>query len=172
MNPGSPNPGLPCPPCPVCQSRDSGQMDEFPVADLCVLFQKQLGVDVTREFPSGLTRIVLHRCANCGLEFVDPPVAGSPEFYAHLSSEAAYYSETRWEFEPAKALLASVNSVLDVGCGDGFFLSLLPHTNKRGLEFNPKAAAVAQRRGLDVRQDRLADLDASSFDAVTLFHVL
>lgn len=67
--------------------------------------------------------------------------------------------------------------VLDVGCGSGGFLDLMrwPGWIVQGLEPDQEAVDLARRRGLDVMHgtvDRLADYPASSFDAVTMSHVI
>ena len=170
MNPPAAKIEMPC--CPVCGSRKSQKLDEYPVTDLCAAYRRQLSVDVSKEFPDGLAALMLRQCEICGLQFSDPMVSGSADFYSQLAAQETYYSETRWEFEIARHWLESSNSVLDVGCGDGFFLSLLPHQNKFGLEFNPRAVAAAQQRGINVKCGDLAGLDSASFDAITIFHVL
>lgn len=67
-------------------------------------------------------------------------------------------------------------SLLDVGCGDGGFLA-----NARtcgwdvlGLEPDPKAAAIAQQRGVPVRIGGLESLagEVEAFDVITLSHVI
>jgi SAM-dependent methyltransferase len=62
--------------------------------------------------------------------------------------------------------------VINVGCGDGRFLSLIPHQNKIGLEHNPAAVAKARDHGLDVRPAALAVFPDDSIDAITFFQVL
>lgn len=66
--------------------------------------------------------------------------------------------------------------LLDIGCGNGDFLANAKHAgwDVLGLEPDPKAAQVAQQRGLDVRVGTIALLgnEAAYFDAITLSHVI
>lgn len=68
------------------------------------------------------------------------------------------------------------NRLLDVGCGNGVFLELAHAAGweVQGLDFDPLAVAAARQRGLDVRQGRIDDLDASegTYDWITCSHVL
>ncbi len=66
--------------------------------------------------------------------------------------------------------------VLEVGCGSGWQLAHMKQAgwDTLGLDFDPAAAAAARRRGLEVRVGDVRDLglDAGSFDAVVMAHVL
>jgi SAM-dependent methyltransferase len=67
--------------------------------------------------------------------------------------------------------------VLDVGCGDGAFLALAQACEWEvlGVEPDPKAARLAHARGLPVVEgglDSLGDDHASTFDVLTLSHVI
>jgi SAM-dependent methyltransferase len=111
-------------------------------------------------------------CAHCGLQFFLPLVSGSADFYKFLSTVNSYYSPARWEFSQVLKRIDGRTSVVDVGCGDGRFLSLIPHGNKIGLEHNPSAVVRAVEKGLDVRSQKLNELDTHSASMVTFFQVL
>ena len=68
------------------------------------------------------------------------------------------------------------SKLLDVGCGNGEFLTLARSAgwDVVGLDFDPSAVKVARSRGLDVRQGSVEVLDPAkeSFDGVTLSHVI
>lgn len=157
--------------CPLCGGTDARVLETIPLADLEGEYQRQVGVSILREFPSGLRELELLRCRGCGLEFFEPLVAGSGDFYAGLSQDACYYSKTRWEFTEALKRIPAGAEVLDVGCGDGFFLNLVSGP-KRGVELNPEAARRARAAGLRVDEIRLEDLPPGSADVVTMFQVL
>jgi 2-polyprenyl-3-methyl-5-hydroxy-6-metoxy-1,4-benzoquinol methylase len=67
--------------------------------------------------------------------------------------------------------------ILDVGCGNGQFLQMVRQMGWRGfgVETDAAAAAVARSQGSEIIAARLDDLGPehdSSFDAVTLSHVI
>lgn len=159
-------------PCPLCESADTRQFDTILVADLRAEYLRQFGVDTEPEFDPTLKSLALLGCGKCGLEFFHPAVSGSPDFYARLSQAQTYYSVTRWEFAQAAKLIGPEARIVDVGCGDGHFLSLLPQKTKLGLELNADAAARAAAKGLTVRTETLEALPDGSADVVTMFQVL
>jgi SAM-dependent methyltransferase len=147
-------------------------LDSFSVRDVCAEYRRQLGVDVSGEFASDVRRLDLCLCTTCGIQYVSPIVSGSPAFYAALGAQAAYYARARWEFGRALELIQPEEQVLDVGCGDGRFLSSLPQGSAFGIEWNPAAVKEALGKGLDVRHCGLDEIDSSCVDVVTMFQVL
>lgn len=160
--------------CPLRDATDAGQLDSVAVADLQTEYLRQFGINVQSEFESTVKTLLLLCCRRCRLEFFHPSVSGSPNFYAQLSISQAqsYYSATRWEFKQTIELIKPDARVIDVGCGDGYFLSLLPQKTKLGLELNPDAASRAVAKGLDVRMETLGRLPSDSADVITMFQVL
>lgn len=69
-----------------------------------------------------------------------------------------------------------VGKLLDVGCGNGDFLAQMRGLgwNVRGVDFDPEAAAVGQKLGLDIRIGSLSNetFPGESFDAITICHVI
>ncbi|MBL9138754.1 MAG: class I SAM-dependent methyltransferase [Verrucomicrobiales bacterium] len=158
--------------CPLCGDHAATLLEQLKLADLDHEYRRQVGVSVVDEFPAGTQHLELVRCGGCGLEYFNPTVAGSAGFYARLSQDEHYYSTTRWEFTETLKRLPADPDLIDVGCGDGFFLRSVPGTRRRGLEFNPEAVRRATASGLKVTTQRLEDLPAASADFVTLFQVL
>lgn len=158
--------------CRLCGHARSRLIERVAVADLEHEYRRQFGVEVRSEFPPGTDFIELVRCQQCGLEYYDPAVAGSAGFYAALGRSRQYYSTRRWEFTETVERLPDQPDLVDVGCGDGFFLSLIGGARKRGLELNPDAVTRARARGLDVREGLLDRLPDRSTDFLTLFQVL
>jgi len=80
------------------------------------------------------------------------------------------------EFRHLPATTGQTRSVLDVGCGDGGFLAEACACGWKvlGLEPDPKAAAIAKRRGVPVHLGGLECLNgqAQAFDVITLSHVI
>ncbi len=67
-------------------------------------------------------------------------------------------------------------NLLDVGCGDGGFLKLMPESlfNKFGLEINTEACTICKEKGFKVFNSSIEDLDPKDlkFDVITMWHVL
>ena len=85
------------------------------------------------------------------------------------------------KFVRAVNLLCDIGakSVLDIGCGNGFFLSLLsdmlPGANLVGIDQNIDATAVATHAGCNVVNQNIFEFlesDGEKYDAVTLWGVL
>lgn len=66
--------------------------------------------------------------------------------------------------------------VLDVGCGNGDFLSFAKKAGwkTRGIDFDPMAVKIAQSRGLNVTEGSIDSLhnESQTYDFITLSHVL
>jgi SAM-dependent methyltransferase len=86
-----------------------------------------------------------------------------------------YYEESKWEFDVAIDILnedASVRSLLEVGCGTGYFLEKVAQALKvEGLEFNQAAVRSCRERGLNVSDTPIERIDRK-FDAIVAFEVL
>jgi 2-polyprenyl-3-methyl-5-hydroxy-6-metoxy-1,4-benzoquinol methylase len=65
--------------------------------------------------------------------------------------------------------------ILDVGCGNGYFLSVAMEKSRHcfGTEFSDRLRAFAQEKtGLTIYNKTLADLPERGFDVITLFDVI
>jgi len=124
------------------------------------------------------------KCKNCNLIYVNPIRKGSKinEAYSQRKSfDAAIIKESRLRAaESQVGLVKKYNDgvrLLDVGCGEGFFLfnaSKAGYTAK-GIELSQDAAAYARREfGLDVEAKPLEEmqLPENYFDVVTMWQVL
>lgn len=71
-------------------------------------------------------------------------------------------------------LTPSKVKVLDVGCGAGYFLSVLKDNNVscKGLEVTPHLVKYCQDRGLNVGLNKLSEEPNGEYDVITLFDVL
>lgn len=119
--------------------------------------------------------IKMYECRHCGTRSYDPMIEGDAAYYRHLSTNLRWYYETdRWEFRPALDILekAGARQFLEVGCGDGHFLSLAARQGLTGagLEINPEAVAKLKSRGLEVRTE-LNERDGP-YDAIVMFQLI
>lgn len=132
------------------------------------------------------------RCDGCGLIFVNPRLRESVviEAYKHGSkanemwakdvhSSSVQLSVNQEYFAGQLNLLekfTSSGSVLDVGCGNGDFLSLAVQRgfDVAGLELGEDAVAIARRKGVRIFEALLGDpaLEGLRYDVVTMFGVL
>ena len=64
----------------------------------------------------------------------------------------------------------SFGSVLDIGCGDGAFLSVFDDKHTSGVEPSARARELCGKKGLAVASS-LSDIN-ETFDIITLWHVL
>lgn len=101
-------------------------------------------------------------------------------------SQTTVFENERWEkglqneeYRHRQAIgMISGASVLDLGCGDGLFLSLVsnPAIKKFGIDISPVAISHLKQRGLDGKAYDFAENDLpfpdQSFDSVTALDVL
>ena len=83
---------------------------------------------------------------------------------------AAKVLRTRSKRKLVEKCQGSFNSVLDVGCGDGTFLSLFEDKRIAGVEPSNRARELCVKKGLEVAP-YISDIN-ETFDIITLWHVL
>jgi len=140
-------------------------------------YKQKCDVDVTWCF-GGLPEIGLYECTKTGYKFWRPEsVAGDEAFY-HLLSHAwpNYYREERWESSLARKFLEGKKSLLEIGCGRGFFLRSVKGIvdDAVGIEFNQDAIRnkVTTFPILSSKIEDFARTRPASFDVVCSFQVL
>jgi len=125
------------------------------------------------------------RCPNCGLIYT-AKMRGQEELLRHYSSqyfqpylktEAIHLKQRFGKRIREIRQYVFPGTLLDVGCGAGFFLKLASDTGYtvKGLELSPYAAQYAREKlGIHVFQGELGDADFSneSFDIITLWHII
>ena len=133
----------------------------------------------------------VYRCS-CGHVYSErqPKQEALDIFYAksHAMTEWSNLKETDFESKRQRSKYEDiiefierrkVQSVLDIGCGNGFFLSMLPkHINGFGVDQNENAVKFAKAKGLNASvqsiEETLEKVRANNhqFDCITLFGVL
>ena len=101
------------------------------------------------------------------------------DLYVHHPPTGLSPSQTRWTELVAAAVASQLEPgarVLEVGCHDGFFLSLLRDRGAvvQGVEPSPYGDVARERYGIDVDRGYFdpAHFDPSSFDLVVARHVV
>lgn len=134
----------------------------------------------------------IEKCPQCGLLFTNP-IPGPKEIGTYYASDN-YYSHPQKKFSPIGSIYNVVKAInlrskynilaqlhpfgtlLDIGCGSGDFLKIAKNNGWRvwGIEPNSKARSFAsQQTGENILQpEQTALLSESSFDAITMWHVL
>jgi SAM-dependent methyltransferase len=133
------------------------------------------------------------RCPNCDLIYLDPRPA--PESVAQIYPDSyhafdfaeegfglVYRVRSRLEARRMLKALSHVGPsgrILDVGCGDGFHLSLIrefgpPGWTLEGIDIDPRAVEAGRRRGLVIHQGTVEDIDLpdESYDAAIMIQTI
>jgi len=134
------------------------------------------GLDVRGELPH-CDELTFYECGFCGLQWFDPVTQASGAFYARLDKRDWYYQSIRREYGWALRDAPPRSRILEIGCGDGKFLSLATKAGHSvcGIELNPHAVAACRERSLDVvacDADQFAREHEGEFDVVCAFQVL
>ncbi|HEY8152793.1 MAG TPA: class I SAM-dependent methyltransferase [Myxococcota bacterium] len=132
------------------------------------------------------------RCLACAHEYLSPRPAASdlsviypPNYYAFAGPGNPLVARLRRRWEAGKVRLyralvgAGPRRLLDVGCGDGRFLSLLrefgaPEWELVGIDFDEAAAARCRALGFEAYAGRIEDLPVAegTLDAVIMLQLI
>lgn len=137
----------------------------------------------------------LFRCADCGCIFLGD-ISVDQDYYAKYYKEDYYLADKdtgitdkTWSFiyklffDKKEDLILNYFknrnnklSILDVGCGNGNFLSSLNPAifEKNGLEINPQGIKICEEKGIKIYKKSIEseDFGEKKFDVITLWHVL
>lgn len=157
-----------------CEAR---LLQKLPTSPLIRSYRQKCDVDVAWCF-QGLAEIGLYECSATGYRFWRPEsVAGDEAFYRLLShSWPNYYREERWESSLAREFLRGKKSLLEIGCGRGYFLRSLEGLvgDATGIEFNQDAIDNKVTE-FPIQASKIEDFvkaRAAAFDVVCSFQVL
>ena len=169
--------------CLICRTNIEPCSNVFSLDYLFSLWQPIVFSEaVVKEHNKQASATQLYSCNKCGLQAFFPQIIGTPSFYVEaygLDSRERTpdftYSEEKWDFKQALRDAKGCTSLIELGCGPGYFLSRAKSMVSRvcGFEYNEPAAKHARAAGFDVYDDT-NDLAAlkGSFDAAFSFHVL
>ena len=154
--------------------RESPLILTIPSRRLVDGYQRRYGYDAAHCF-KGVPLVGLYWC-DTGFRFYYPfSVAGDESLYRCLQKFDWNYKEDKWEYQAALCYVRSGDRVLDVGCGEGNFLTQARARGAEtwGVEPNRTAAQIARSKGLAVFEI-LPGLheSAEAYDVITAFQVL
>lgn len=163
--------------CCICGTRDA----------------EPVGVGEDFEYRTSPDSFLTVRCTHCGVVYLDPrpvrrelPRIYPDDYHAFAFSEERFglVHSVRSRLEARRLLRALEGlppqaAVLDVGCGDGFHLSLLQDHGPtgwrlEGVDLDPRAVAAAEARGITVHRGSIEDLalPEGSYDAALLIQTV
>lgn len=127
---------------------------------------------------NGIEEISQYECQKTGFKFFHPfEIAGDSKFYEVFQKYDWYYLPWKWENEYCQKYIQNGNHILDVGCGQGFFLKKLGESNKSltcvGLELNETASYTKDNvKVLNESIEDFSNRHREQFDIVCSFQVL
>lgn len=166
--------------CPACDASTFTQLERISVAAQHQRYSDNPLIQqaLTATMDPAAREYRMCRCNACGLEFADPMLAPSAEWYRLAYQAQDLYPSTRWEFGAVLDRLPLRARLLELGCGSGAFLKRCRERDVSavGVDFASDAIAECRRDGLDAR---VADVcqtillpDEAAPDHITAFHVL
>jgi len=146
--------------------------------ELIEKYKVESKIDITK-FLVAYEYISLYECESTGYRFFYPfDIAGDGDFYEKLEQIPWYYANWKWDYDVAQNYISSNARVLDIGCGEGKFLSYLKSSKGcivEGLELNENALKIAVENNIAVFNQTIqeySNLNKENYDVVTLFQVL
>jgi SAM-dependent methyltransferase len=164
-------------PCCICEVENS----------------EPLGLGEDFEYQTSSDTFLANRCLNCGLVYLSPrPSLKDLSTIYPANYHAFNFSEERFglvykvrqRLEAHRALsmcgeLSEEARIIDIGCGDGFHLSLLREFGKpgwqlEGVDSDERAVKAAQERGIHVHTGTLESLNLppNSYDLVFMIQTI
>lgn len=169
--------------CPVCSASLRSSGESYSVDQLFGMWEPtQFSEATIRDHRQQSELTELYSCPRCKLEIFLPQIIATPQFYVEAynldgsqTGSDLSYSETKWDFDVALDDAQGLHSVLEIGCGPGYFLDRVSRVTDdvMGVEYNAKALDTARRKGYSVLDSlSVPDRSKGSFDAAFSFHVL
>lgn len=151
---------------------------DFHISEINNIYRDKCDFDIIDFFPNVEDgSIKLYECEDTGYKFWHPNnLAGSESFYRSLSQTwPNYYQKTRWEYSYALSHIKPTNKVLEIGSGQGWFLSQVERITSSavGLELNNSAISkkVCSAPILNERIEAHV-MKGKKYDVVASFQVL
>lgn len=164
--------------CPLCSSTNVCLEDKISTQKIIGDYKKVFNIDVSTLIAK-FENIDLYKCFECKYAFYLPStVAGDDMFYEKLEKFPWYYMAYKWEHSIAEEYIKNDSKVLEVGCGNGFFLKKVIEEKRviaEGLELNSLTVKKAKEMGLPIYLDTIENFsmfNKNKYDIVCSFQVL
>jgi SAM-dependent methyltransferase len=168
--------------CPLCRTMLRQVGPRYTIDELFEMWDPiRFSDETVREHRAQSDFTIEHACPSCGLEIFLPQIIGTSRFYVEAyglieeRKEPRFtYSESKWDFDEGLKDAKTCASLIEIGCGAGYFLQQVrPYVGRVcGTETNDQALRIARSKGLRVFG---ADEDVNltgQMDAAFSFHVL
>jgi SAM-dependent methyltransferase len=165
------------PKSPITNSNNVSLVKDVEVKWIVDNYKKELGIDIAKYFTK-LKKIQICKCLDTDYSFYYPfNLSGDSAFYEELQKNQWYYMDWKWEHEYVKNILSHHYSLLEIGCGNGSFLSKINSivSDAEGLELNEKAIEQCRRKGIKVSPNSIQDYSKkhqNRYDVICSFQVL
>lgn len=140
-------------PSPLVKNASSVEIDQLSVEKIIESYQHDFQMDVSGYFKN-LSKVSIYQCEASKLKFYHPfNLAGDEHFYDELSKKYGnYYAKWKWEHEHASQFLNASDNVLEIGCGNGYFLQKIKDNvaSVTGLDFNPSSIAFGKENNINI----------------------
>jgi len=97
------------------------------------------------------------------------------EIHEQYEYRKGQFGKSRYDYIINRlGLSPSKIKILDIGCGAGYFLSVLKDNNVccKGIEVTPHLVKYCRDRGLNVDSNKLSEEPDGEYDVITMFDVL
>lgn len=164
---------------PILPSESLTKIISVPAEKIISLYKNEYGIDVQSYFKD-ITKVDVLEGVESKYRFYYPfGLAGNSDFYSELQKNSWYYSS--WRFEHAKSVkyIKDGDNVLEIGCGNGFFLEKIKakysSVTVEGIELNRTAALEGKKKGISISYDLIEEYKKNNFetkDVICFFQVL
>jgi SAM-dependent methyltransferase len=163
---------------PLTNSQNVRLIGELDASRIVKNYQENFGIDVSSYFEQ-TSQVGVYQCQESGLKFFYPDtLAGDADFYARLSQAyKGYYAVWKWEHQKVFEYLNVGDKVLEIGCGNGYFLEKSQAEKQIegvGLDFNPEAIEYGKKIGVKILGEPIeshAQVHTEVYDLVCAFQL-
>ena len=162
---------------PLTQKANVKHIKTLSIDKVVECYQSDFGIDVSNYFKH-VEALNIYQCNDTELMFYYPfCLAGDGNFYAQLSKKYQnYYSKWKWEHTIVAKFIKDTDKILEIGCGNGYFLQKFKHTNTQnvGLELNDDAVKFGKTIDVKIINQSIekhSTHNAQTYDVVCAFQL-